>query len=217
MEEKKISISKTVRFYTLGEQNREVEHLWYLLHGYGQLAGYFIRPFREFESSKRLLVAPEGMHRFYLEGTEGRIGASWMTKEDRLQDIEDYCRYLNQLHAELLTGLNPDVKIHILGFSQGVATAFRWVNHFEGQITSLHGWAGTFPPDIDYALNRERFQKLRITAHFADNDRYIPLEKADELEFQLKSQGISLKRFDYKGEHKFYPEPLKDLILASEI
>ena len=143
----------------------------------GQLAQYFIRNFQSLESSKRLIIAPEGFHKFYLQGTGGRVGANWMTKEHRLRDIDDYCSYLNQLVEQVAQTMNA--KVHIFGFSQGVATAFRWANTYTlNNLDSLHGWAGTFPPDIDYTLSRQRFNALNLSLHFGDDDEYISLEAA---------------------------------------
>jgi hypothetical protein len=46
----------------------------------------------------RIIIAPEGLSRFYRKGFSGDVVASWMTKDDRLDDMEDYVRYLNDLH-----------------------------------------------------------------------------------------------------------------------
>jgi hypothetical protein len=47
-------------------------------------------------------VAPEGLSRFYFEGgfhgPGSKVGATWMTREDRLAKIEDYVGYLDALH-----------------------------------------------------------------------------------------------------------------------
>ena len=45
----------------------------------------------------RLLIAPEGLSRFYHEDHES-IGASWMTREERLEEIKDYLMYLDLVH-----------------------------------------------------------------------------------------------------------------------
>lgn len=57
---------------------------WLILHGYGMLAQGILHWFRAAERPGRLLVAPEGLSRFYLEENGvRRVGASWMTREDR--------------------------------------------------------------------------------------------------------------------------------------
>ena len=92
------------------------------------------------------ILAPEGLSRFYIKGTDGRVGASWMTRDERLSDIEDQIYYLNHWWA----GLNPkpDAKIIVVGFSQGVATRSRWLaSGFQANSVILH--SGTIPPEWD--------------------------------------------------------------------
>ena len=120
MDQKNISINKTARYFTLGNPNEKIETIWFLCHGYGQLANYFLKNFEILNNGKNLLVAPEGLHRFYLNGFGGRVGASWMTREDRLNDIKDYIGFLDQLYLEIVNPFKSrNIKINVLGFSQG--------------------------------------------------------------------------------------------------
>jgi hypothetical protein len=82
----KIQSQRTYRYAVSG--NPTAKNLLYVLHGYGHLAPYFIRKFNSLEDS--FIVAPEGMYRFYLYGSSGRVGACWMTKEERLDDALDF-------------------------------------------------------------------------------------------------------------------------------
>jgi predicted esterase len=106
------------------------EELWIVLHGYRQLARRFLRPFRGLAGPDRLIVAPEGHSRFYLEGAPGPhrsgdpVGASWMTREDREMEIRDYVAYLDRVRDRFA---GPGTRLTVLGFSQGVHTAARWV------------------------------------------------------------------------------------------
>jgi hypothetical protein len=81
MTENKLSIEKTIRYFTIGDIEK-AKYLLIALHGYGQLSSYFGKKFEDLPN-EFFIVIPEGMHRFYLDGTSGRVGASWMTKEAR--------------------------------------------------------------------------------------------------------------------------------------
>ena len=116
------------------------------LHGYGQLIHYFSKKFEGMEEHSSLLF-PEGMHRFYLNGTSGRVGASWMTKEDRLVDIEDNLHWLTALLEEISQHQYFE-EVALLGFSQGGATAARWYCSQKDKFNSLIMWASLFPGDI---------------------------------------------------------------------
>ena len=64
--------------------------------------------------------------RLYLDNTYTRVGASWLTREDRDAEIADFTGYLNALYDQVLDGRDPAaLHISLLGFSQGAATACR--------------------------------------------------------------------------------------------
>ncbi|HSI76892.1 MAG TPA: hypothetical protein VK957_13400, partial [Lunatimonas sp.] len=78
------------------------KEIWLILHGYGQLAEYFLRKFRRFFDPSLLFVAPEGINRSYREGFSGRVGANWMTKHQRETDITNGMNYLNAVMENVL-------------------------------------------------------------------------------------------------------------------
>ena len=90
MQEHLFSTPRSARYFTLGSPEDAAE-VWFVCHGYGQLAARFLERFRPIEANRRCIVAPEGLSRFYLTetATERRVGASWMTREDRLHEIDD--------------------------------------------------------------------------------------------------------------------------------
>ena len=69
-----IIYSKTYRYEFL-RCNSKSNKVLYVLHGYGQLANFFIRKF-EILREKYHIIAPEGMHRFYLNGTTNQYSNS---------------------------------------------------------------------------------------------------------------------------------------------
>src|SRR5687768_10372624 len=140
--EHRIQVRRNARFYTLGE-SRSARELWLVCHGYGQLAARFITNFSELAEPDRLVVAPEGPLRFYLDpmdrpAAERRVGASWMTRVDRENDIAEYIELLDQVAAAAADG--RPIPIVALGFSQGAATVTRWAAATQQPITRLVLW-----------------------------------------------------------------------------
>src|SRR5437867_9781706 len=66
LKEHHIGVSRTARYFTLGDSSREVGEVWFVCHGYGQLAARFLEKLRVLDDGRRYLVAPEGLSRFYL-------------------------------------------------------------------------------------------------------------------------------------------------------
>src|ERR671913_1620 len=90
-------VPRTARYYTLGPTHGFPRELWIVCHGYGQLASRFVSQFAALDDGTRLIVAPEALSRFYLDPipkrrneASPRVGASWMTREDRESEIADY-------------------------------------------------------------------------------------------------------------------------------
>ncbi len=153
-----LTVPRTAHYYQLGQPTAATQELWFVLHGYGQLAEYFIRHFRvltEKEAPEKVVViAPEALNKFYLDDgatnhATSRAGATWMTKHQRHDEIRDYVAYLNQLFG-LIRPLDPTARLTLLGFSQGTATVSRWLPHLPEAPAQLVLWAGAFPEDMAF-------------------------------------------------------------------
>src|SRR5207247_6476521 len=66
MQEHHIGVTRSARYFTLGDSSRGVGEVWFACHGYGQLAARFLEKLRVLDDGHRYLVAPEGLSRFYL-------------------------------------------------------------------------------------------------------------------------------------------------------
>ena len=113
MEEHHLSTPRTARYHTLGDP-ASATHIWIVLHGYGQLARYFLRPFEGLETGQ-LIAAPEGLSRFYSDIAHTRVGATWMTREDRDHEIIDQAIYLDRLAVHLQQQCPPGTPLSVLG------------------------------------------------------------------------------------------------------
>lgn len=200
-----LSHSKTFRYETNDIKNPK--KVLYVLHGYGQLVKFFIKKFQPV-SEEWLIVAPEGMHRFYLNGTSGHVGASWMTKEDREIDIIDTISYLNavQLKIESEYGI---LDSFVLGFSQGGATAARWVDQNPTIFKGVCLWACVFPPDIHSSQLQYR-DLIRLFVIGKQDEYYQGKEQINVLDFYEKS-GFEI--IIYNGNHDLHSETLLSVLL----
>jgi len=187
-----ISVSKTGRYYTTGTLDATTREVWMVCHGYGQLAEYFIKHFQVLENGNTFIVAPEGLSRFYLDGVTGRIGAAWMTKEDRENEISDYLNFLNTLFEKLFSETDfSKVKLNVLGFLQGCSTACRWLAQNNVKVNRLVMWAGTFPADVDLAIHGNRFRAIPFTVVYGLKDEYLDYIKPDEYKNFFDTGGLN--------------------------
>lgn len=204
--ENTFSFSKTFRYETFNEEKHPTKVI-YALHGYGQLAKYFIQKLKAVNDDY-LIVAPEGMHRFYLNGSSGKVGASWMTKEAREIDISDNINWLNALDNELSTRFNIQKRI-LLGFSQGGATAIRWKMNANQVFDKTIIWASDFPPDMEPKMNELKGEKNNYFV-IGNQDEYFNEEQQNKLISLYKS--VDFKISPYLGRHNIEESLLLQLI-----
>ena len=203
--------SKTFRYETLNG-TISAKTVIYVLHGYGHLVKYFIQKFESIQKDI-LIVAPEGMHRFYLNGTSGKVGASWMTKEAREIDISDNIEWLNALDAKISNEYPIENRI-LLGFSQGGSTALRWQIFGNVQFNSLIVWASDIPPDL---IDKTENLKSQPNKHFAigNKDEYCNNEEQALLIDQYKALNFNISEF--VGGHSIHIETLNSIIRQIKI
>ena len=208
MKKIEIETTKTARYFQMGEFTAQTENLIIACHGYGQLANYFLKWFETPSLTNTVIIAPEGLHRFYWEGFNGNVVASWMTKEDRETDIKDYVAFLDNIVTSL--HLSNKIRLTALGFSQGAATITRWADQTKHSIENLVLWSGVFPDDISLSSICGKV-KNPVQIYFGDDDQFYTKEQIDTLKTKLTALQTNLVFNIFNGKHKIYPEPLNNL------
>lgn len=199
----------SARYHSIGNEETP-EVIWIVLHGYSQLGEFFIRKFVALDLSKTLVIAPDGLHRFYTSGHSGRVGASWMTKDDRENDINNYVQFLDNLYAHL-HNKHPESKVIILGFSQGAATASRWVNLGIHLPNRLVLWGSVFPPDMELEVARNKMKAVKPVLVFGNSDEFTSKDKFDEYCRKFRGDKIEFSVMEYQDGHDIEPNTLLEL------
>jgi len=205
-----IKTEKTARYYCLG--NPEKCRVFYIaLHGYGQAAERLIRKFDQLPEDV-FVVAPEALSRFYWDEKSGQTGASWMTRDDRESEIGDYCNYLQTVYNQYLAIVPADCKIILLGFSQGGATAMRWLllNRPE-KINYVQLWGCDIPPDLDYKSAKEYLSAKKLYWLYGKNDPYINADRAAQLKKRFEQFELNPEIITFEGGHEIDRGVLEEL------
>jgi predicted esterase len=214
-----LTVKRTARFCTIGDPSAAVSDIWIVCHGFAQLARTFVEEFVPVARPGRLIVAPEALNRFYLNreggraGASARVGATWMTREDRLAEIDDYVRYLDDLFREI-GGERPREEMHLtaLGFSQGTATVSRWLAHGTSKLDRVILWSGLFPPEIDPAgAARVRLASTRLYLVVGKHDEMLNTTELRAQRQALEKAGIGIEMVEFDGGHRMDRDTLTRL------
>jgi poly(3-hydroxybutyrate) depolymerase len=197
----------------LGTPGPEVRQFWIVCHGYAQLASEFLENFRLLEHEKAFVVAPEGLNHFYRKGFDGPIGANWMTRHERLSEISDYAGYLQDLYNCYVPQLPADVRIILLGFSQGTATVCRWMLEKKPQFHDLLLWAGLPPEDLDYAAHKDYLASKKLYLLYGTHDPFLTPDRMNTVQEIEDKNGIDFGERPFEGGHEILPDTLRELLL----
>lgn len=192
---------RTARYYTDGPEAAEAKHFWLACHGFAQMAGDFIKEFEPLALLGGRIVAPEALNRFYTRGFDGKVAATWMTREDREAEIADYVAYLDGLYLQEISGLHPVAQKHILGFSQGATTVCRWVATRKPSFNHLWLCSGDLPHDLDWDAFVDAMQGKKLHLVIGNSDPLIPADRKTSTMAKIEEHGLNYKLHEFDGGH----------------
>ena len=154
-------------------------------------------------------VAVQGLHRFYRGRTQDTV-AGWMTRQDRELAIADNVAYVDRV-IEQITQTFPEsmpprhgrVPLVYVGFSQGVAMAFRAGLRGRVPADAIVGVGGDVPPELfeDTAVSFPRVLLIR-----GDRDEWYTAAKLQNDEAGLATRSVSVQGLTVEARHEWTPE-----------
>ncbi len=212
MDKKTVKFSIESPYYLQGAISRKTQNIWFIFHGYGQLAEEFANVFSEINSDENALIFPQGLSKFYLKGVDGKIGSNWMTSYERDMEINNYLAYLDQLFFHEIKPNLEERNLNILGFSQGGHTASRWIYRSGIRYNKLVFWGSGLAHEIDKKMVRNSFmgggENLVV---IGDEDRFIDCKHLQRMKKRYESIGFEYQVIEYHGGHDIDPYILKQL------
>jgi predicted esterase len=215
-----LRVARTARYYTIGGPAAggapgALREVWVVCHGYAQLARSFVRAFAVIADASRLIVAPEALNRFYAERAPGvsardaRVAATWMTREDRAHEVEDYVAYLDAVAARVTRDVACPLPITALGFSQGAATVSRWAALGATPLARVILWGAG--PAHDLALGPDTFRGAGLTLVSGSADEHLGVADAARVQQRLDEAGVAYEPCHYDGGHRIDSDVLRRL------
>ncbi|MGJ8667823.1 MAG: alpha/beta hydrolase [Patiriisocius sp.] len=209
--EKRVNYISENTFETLNNLTSKTKNVWLVFHGLGYLSRYFLRSFETLNAEENYFIAPQAPSKYYLGTKFKHVGACWLTKENTKTETQNVLNYIDAVYKAEIS--ETPVNFIVLGYSQGVSIATRWLSSRKIQCNHLILHSGgipteLIPEDFEY-LN----PKTKVTYLYGDADEYInEAKKTEELLKGTKLFGDRLETQVFKGIHEVHIPSLEKFV-----
>lgn len=208
--EKKVSYQISNSYSTLNEFTSKTKNVWVVFHGIGYLSRYFLKYFKDLDPEENYIIAPQAQSKYYLTDEYRHVGASWLTKENTETEIENMLAYLEKVfQAEQL---QDAPNLILMGYSQGVSVATRWVASNKIECSKLILHSGGLPKE----LQPEDFQFLKnteVALIYGTKDEYLNEERLTSERARAKKLfGERIRIISFEGGHEVKKKILSEFV-----
>ena len=208
--EKEISYLSTNSYSTLNTLTTKTKTVWFVCHGMGYLSRYFINYFKELDSEENYIIAPQAQSKYYIAPKYKHVGGSWLTKENTIKETENIMHYFDAvLNAEQFS---KNIDLIVLGYSQGVSVAMRYVARRKLNCKQLVLMSGGIPneliaSDFDFLKG-----ETKVSLIYGTEDEYMNEERmSNEKQRINKLFGNMAAIIPFKGKHEINKDLLNNL------
>lgn len=191
------------RYLIRSDSSKDAVHLLVGFHGYGENAERHLDDLLEIPGLRDYRIAAvQALHPFYNTKT-GEVVASWMTKLNRESTIAENIQYVHAVVESLQADLLDSPKLVYLGFSQGVAMAYRAAVAAGYPCSGVIALGGDLPPE----LTEEQLEQLPpVLIGRGKRDEWYSPEKLESDVARLESSGVTVTSNLFDGGHEWTPE-----------
>lgn len=210
--EKEVSYRTTNTYSTLNKFNSKTKNVWVAFHGIGYLSRYFMKYFRHLNHENNYIIAPQAPSKYYLNGRYEHVGASWATRENTEQEMQNVLAYIDELYNQ--ESLEKAPNLILFGYSQGVSVVSRWVARRKIRCEKLILNSGRLPMELspgDFAF----LEGTEVNFVYGTDDPFVKKEVFESEEKRIRELfPYNLKFIPFDGGHEVNKEVI--LKLAGE-
>ncbi|MDH7445768.1 alpha/beta hydrolase [Aquimarina sp. 2201CG14-23] len=208
--QKEVMYQSTNTYDTLNELTKETTTVWLVFHGIGYLSRYFIRLFQSLNSEKNYIIAPQAPSKYYKNNDYKKVGSSWLTKENTVTETKNVLNYVDSvIDAEQLP---ENIKFVVLGYSQGVSIASRWIANRKIKPDAFVMVSGGFPKELEKDDFAFLTNSTTITHILGEKDPYFEIEKVKAEKVRVQNILPQIEFKTHSGGHELDIETLKNIV-----
>lgn len=210
--QKEVNYTATNTYHIQNRLTENTKNIWMVFHGMGYLSKYFINYFSDLNESENFIIAPQAPSKYYQDKTFKHVGASWLTRENTQEEIQNVLRYIDAVYKAEVGEGSLGKQLIVLGFSQGVSIAARWVASRQISCDKMILHSGGIPNELQPAdfefLNKE----TSVIYLYGNNDQYVT--EARETEERLRASQLFQNRLEvrvFEGKHEMNRNFLREI------
>jgi len=197
--EKEVCYISSNSYSTLNNINENTENVWFVCHGMGYLSRYFLKYFKSLDSDKNYIIAPQAPSKYYQQ-PKMHVGANWLTRDNTESGMENIIKYfdaiLNNEH------LPKNINFIVLGYSQGVSVALRYISKRKLQCNKLIIHSGGIPKELVNKDFKYMNNETEVFLVYGTQDEYLNKNRIiEETRLAKELFGNKLKIMPFEGKH----------------
>lgn len=207
--EKEIVYTISNSYTTLNSLTSKTKNIIFACHGMGYLSRYFLKYFKGLNSDDNYIIIPQAQSKYYIAPKMKHVGASWLTKENTLKEMENIKSYFDSvLSNEKIENLN----FIFLGYSQGVSVAMRYLAKRKIIVSKLILMSGSIPKELTPKDFKYLKNKAAIYYVYGDKDEYITEGFFNSEKKRLENLFSNINYIEFDGNHEIKTEIIESII-----
>ncbi len=212
--EKEINYTSINSYSTLNALTHQTKNVWFVCHGIGYLSKYFLKYFDELNPTENYIIAAQAPSKYYLGSKYRHVGASWLTKENTHIEIENVINYFDAVFEN--ENLPNNINLYVLGYSQGVSVALRYVAKRKLKCSHLILMSGGIPKELEKDSFAFLKEETKVSLIYGLQDEYFNVEyMKHEISRFNELFGESGEIITFEGKHEVKKELLQNFIMNS--
>lgn len=206
--QKEIFYTTKKPYSTLNTLTNKTKNVWFVCHGMGYLSRYFIHHFTQLNEEENYIICPQAPSLYYQTGFK-HVGASWLTKENTLAETQNIMNYFDAVLTE--EQIPEDKNLIILGYSQGVSVATRYIKNRQLQCSQLVLHSGGLPKEL--IADDFKHLKAKVSLVYGTEDEYLKAERITyETERANELFGNTVEIIPFDGKHVVNVDVINSLV-----
>lgn len=210
LQEKEIIYTTSNSYSTLNTLTERTRNVWFVFHGMGYLSRYFLRYFKHLNAEENYFIAPQAPSKYYIQ-PKMHVGANWLTRDNTESGMQNILNYFDAVfEAE---NIPEDINLIVLGYSQGVSVAMRYLAKRQLQCSQLVLHSGGIPKELTAKDFEYLSEDIKVKLIYGTEDEYLDAERiAQESQRANELFGERLEILPFEGKHVVNVDYINDLV-----